>query len=244
MINDFTVILNCYRRPDYLKEQLDAIKNQSVKPKEVWLWVNDHDLNRGWDFSNYGFDVIVKSSRNFIFHGRFSLACLVRTKYVALLDDDTIPGNNWFKSCIEIQNSTPCVLGGAGIVFTGDLYHMHVRKGWPSQNEHLEEVDLVGHAWFFPTYIMRAFWLETYSLDNCEDMQVSFIAQKYFNIKTYCPPHPKDDKSLWSSLTPWEKGNDGRAASTDDEWNKFYPVRDHWMKLAKSNGWKWLRDTL
>lgn len=241
-MNDFTLILNCYRRPYYLKEQLDAIKRQTVQPKEIWLWINTHEDNQHWDFSDYGFDVIVRSSRNFIFHGRFGLACLARTKYIALLDDDTIPGENWFKSCIDIQEKQQCILGGAGVTFTGDLYYMHDRHGWPSENETLQEVDLVGHAWFFPSYIMRTFWIDTYSLDNCEDMQVSFTAQKYFNLKTYCPPHPKSDKSLWSSLTPWEKGNDGKASSATHEWQKFYSARDMWMTVARKNGWRWVKD--
>ena len=43
---DITVILNSYRRPYNLNMQIKAIQNQTVLPKETWLWVNDHDDNR------------------------------------------------------------------------------------------------------------------------------------------------------------------------------------------------------
>ena len=35
-----TVILNGYKRPDYLKIQLNAINNQTVKPESIMLWQN------------------------------------------------------------------------------------------------------------------------------------------------------------------------------------------------------------
>ena len=129
-------------------------------------------------------------------------------------------------------------------MFTGNHYHEHIRVGWPSENREVQEVDLVGHAWFFPSYLTQAFWLETISLDNCEDMQVSFVAQKYYGLKTYCPPHPPEDKSVWSSLTPWEKGNDGKASSFNGQIDvgSFYNQRTQWMSLAKSRGWKWQKD--
>jgi hypothetical protein len=42
-----TVILNGYKRPENLNEQLEALKNQTVKPDEILFWYNnpgDNDL--------------------------------------------------------------------------------------------------------------------------------------------------------------------------------------------------------
>ena len=36
-----TVILNGYKRGDNLNEQLEALKNQTVKPDEILLWYNN-----------------------------------------------------------------------------------------------------------------------------------------------------------------------------------------------------------
>jgi hypothetical protein len=240
MNSQITVILNCYRRPQYLREQLDAIKKQSIPAQEIWLWVNDHVDNHGWDFDSLGFDKIIRSNHNFKFHGRFSAACLVRTPFVALFDDDTIPGENWFKNCLSVQDEIgPCILGGVGLVFTGKKYWDHQRVGWPSMNEVTTEVDLVGHAWFFPRFAMRYFWLDTFTLDNCEDLQLSYTTKKYGSLKTYCPPHPEKDKTLWSSLHGIEKGTDSKASSNGGiPHHIFYYERDKCVELALQNGWE------
>ena len=235
-----TTILNCYRRPYYLKEQLEAIRNQTSKSDEVWLWVNHHEDNKDWDFKDYGFDKIVRSDHNFKFHGRFALANLIRTRYVSIFDDDTVPGVNWYTNCLNVMNEKgPSILGGVGLIFNSNTYWEHRREGWPSENQATVEVDLVGHAWFFPRQILGTFWLQPISLDNCEDLQLSYFAQKYAGIKTYCPPHPKEDKSMWSSLKAWEMGVDSKASSNGAiPQNEFYPQREACLKFALVNGWK------
>ena len=54
---DNTVILNLYRRPDYLEEQIAALRSQSVPPSEIWLWVNGHEDNQDLDLSEYDLDI-------------------------------------------------------------------------------------------------------------------------------------------------------------------------------------------
>ena len=39
-MSEITVVLNGFRRPDYLKTQLEAINNQTVKPESIMLWQN------------------------------------------------------------------------------------------------------------------------------------------------------------------------------------------------------------
>jgi len=73
-------------------------------------------------------------------------------------------------------------------------------------------------------------------------MQLSFLAKKYFNIPTICPPHPQDDKDLWSSLKAWEYGTGPKASS----WGSVVPERiflgDRTAILHQciKNGWKLL----
>lgn len=244
-MKDITVILNGFKRPEYLREQVDAIRNQSVKPKEIWLWVNkDSTTNFPDEFE--GIDLIVKSSRNLKYHARFCLGLLAKTEYVAFFDDDTIPGENWFKNCISTaeQYNNNCILCGVGIVFNGlGDYNNHVRFGWPTPKDTPVEVDFGGHAWFLHRQILSTLWVEPpISLDNGEDMQLSFLAKKYFGTKTICPPHPENDKSLWSSLKAWEYGANKKASS----WGSVVPVgtfmaeRTNILMRCVANGWKLL----
>lgn len=236
-----TVILNCYKRPQYLDEQIKSIKNQSIKPTEIWLWVNPSEENRKVNFHNRGLDVITKTTRNFKYHGRFSLANLCQTNFVALFDDDTIPGSNWFANCLDTMNETPGILGGAGCILNNKNYVYHTRAGWPTQNLVTTEVDLVGHAWFLRREDVKYLWYEVpFTFENGEDIQLSYLAKKYGGVRTYCPPHDPADPSRHSSLKPVAYGNDNKASSNGSLISipEFYKQRDECVAYALRGGWQ------
>jgi len=237
-----TVILNCYKRPEYLKEQLDAVNNQTVGPREVWLWVNDAEENQFEGmFENYKFDRVFRSSVNCKYHARFAAGLLAQTEYIAFFDDDTIPGKRWFENCLNCIDDKPGIYGGAGVIMTSRDYTYHERVGWPSNNEEIKQVDLVGHAWFLKRKDLNYLWSEIpMSFDNCEDLQLSYLAQKHGNVNTYCPPHPAGDTELHSSLNPWVYGNDSKASSNGSlmPFEVFYGERNRCIKLALDDGWQ------
>ena len=73
-MNNITVILNCYKRPEYLKEQIEAIENQTIKPKEIWIWYNAPENSKQIDLNeNFGKYKIIQSNHNFKFHARFAM---------------------------------------------------------------------------------------------------------------------------------------------------------------------------
>jgi len=239
--SDITVILNSYRRPYNLKMQVDALRSQSIQPKEIWLWVNAHEDNKEWDYSDLGVDRVFHNDHNWKFYGRFAAALLADTDYVAIFDDDTIPGDKWFENCIDTMASSPGILGSAGVVLDGNRYVQHTRCGWPSQNPDITRVDLVGHAWFFKRDWLQYLWREKPTTwDNGEDIQFSYLAQKYGGIQTYCPPHPPDDKSMHGSTMGNELGIDNKATSTNSSVShqKFFSERDVCVQTAIRGGWK------
>ena len=235
-----TVILNCYKRPQYIKEQIDSIKNQTVKAKEIIVWYNKPEDKKQYNISNLGAKVIL-CDYNYKFHGRFAAALLAKTKYVAIFDDDTIPGIKWFENCLNCIEEKPGIYGASGVVLHGDAYLPNHKVGWngTSKNTEIEEVDLVGHAWFLERKDLTYLWREEpYSWDNGEDMQLSYFAQKFGNVKTYVPPHPPDDIEKWGSIRGNEYGMDFNSS-----WRKS----DHMIlrnKIAAKqiqNGWKTVR---
>ena len=236
---DITVILNCYRRPQYLEQQIKAIREQTIKPKEIWLWVNYHEDNSDIDFSKYDVDKVIKNDFNWKFYGRFSIAMMARTKYIALFDDDTIPGSNWFYNCHETSKQNKGILVGNGISVTSEKYVGRTLVGWTTQNEETIEVDLGGHAWFFESEWLKYLWMEKpFTLENGEDIQFSYCAQKYGNIKTFCPRHPASDITLHSSLDGYQMGVDDVASSRTRKHAQFYAQRDACVKNAILHGWQ------
>ena len=241
---DITVILNAYRRPYNLKMQIEAIRNQSIKPKQIWLWVNAHEDNDGFDFKSLGVDRIFHNDYNWKFYGRFAAALLADTKYLALFDDDTIPGRLWLENCLGTINTHEGILGSAGVILNGSRYIQHDRCGWPTQNAETTEVDLVGHAWFFKREWLKYLWQEKPTTwENGEDIQFAFMAKIHGGIPTYCPPHPSDNRELHGSILGNELGIDDKATSTNSDIShqQFFSERDVCVQAGIRKGWQTVR---
>ena len=216
--SDITVILNAYRRPYNLKMQIDAIRNQTNPPKQIWVWVNYHEDNKDFDFKRLGADRVFHNDYNWKFYGRFAAALLADTEYIAIYDDDTIPGSKWHENCLNTMKTHEGILGTAGVILSGNRYVLHDRCGWPTQNAEVTPVDLVGHGWFFKREWLRYLWLEKPTTwDNGEDIQFAFMAKIHGGIQTYCPPHPADDHELHGSILGNELGIDVKATSNNQQ---------------------------
>lgn len=241
---DITVILNCYRRPYNLKMQIDAIRAQSVKPVQIWLWINYHEDNKDFDPYTLDVDRVFSNNYNWKFYGRFAAALLADTEYVALYDDDTIPGKRWHENCLETMKTNEGIMGSAGIILKSSQYMNHDRCGWPTQNRETTEVDLVGHSWFFKREWLRYLWQEKpVTWDNGEDIQFGFMAKIHGGIPTYCPPHPPEDKDLHGSVLGNELGIDDKATSTNSSVShkQFFGERDLCVQEGLKKGWKTVR---
>lgn len=219
---NITAILNGYKRPFFLPEQLSAINNQSIKPKEIMMWKNgtvefpQHLLNN---------ITVASCNKNLGVWARFALALNATTEYICILDDDTIPGNRWFENCIQTMQTHEGLLGTIGIVFRhSSSYYIEYRVGWDGlNNTEPHRVDLVGHSWFFKREWLSTYWRELpnveffNSINNnyiCgEDIHFSWMLKKYLGLNTYVPPHPLNDKSLWGSLKGWEYGTEPNGIS-------------------------------
>lgn len=240
-MNDISVILNVYKRPHMLEKQIESIKNQSIpiKSENIHVWYNMSDVEQllpiDEKINTY------ECSWNTKFWGRFTIPLLLKTQYVAMFDDDIIPQKNWFKNCLNtIQKpETNGILGGSGVVIHGRGYVPHHKYGWNgTHSNNTERADLVGHAWFFRQEWAKYLWYEKpYTWDNGEDIMFSYLAQKYGNINTFVPPHPENDKSLWSS-----DFNIGNTVGSDDNasWRigNHLNVRGEICVKCIDNGWK------
>ncbi|NJO61963.1 MAG: glycosyltransferase family 2 protein [Richelia sp. RM2_1_2] len=235
-----SVILNVYKRPDKLEEQIAAIKNQSipVKSEDIHVWYNNGGVPQALPK-----DKAIKTYNcnwNTKFHGRFTIPLICRTKYIAVFDDDILPYKDWFKNCVESMEKKEGLYGASGVLLnTPTSYSNHAKFGWngtPSNN--IEQVDLVGHCWFFKQVWTKYFWYEQpASWDNGEDIMFSYQLQKHAMINTYVPPHPESNRNLWSCVP-----EHGRSVGSDKNasWlqGSHIPLRDSIVRECVKRGWK------
>ena len=235
-----TVVLSGYKRPEFLREQITSIENQSVKVDEILFWRNYHDN------MNFDSDLINKcksslSNYNFGVWSRFTYSLNAKSEYVCIIDDDTIPGNRWIENCLNSFKQKPGLYGTIGLRFSDSTTYLGAnRYGWDGiNNEEIVEVDIVGHSWFFKKIWLENFWSEYSNKfpNNLagEDIHFSYVIQKYLGLPTLVPKHPKNQPEFWGSLPKFAKelGQDKNSISTDPKsLVKFEKALQHYRKLG------------
>jgi len=236
MDKSITVILNSYKRLDFLQTQINALNAQTILPSEIFIWNNSGKSLDNLYYSKIPV-VVFDSSRNMGVWARFSVAMNSKNKFIAVFDDDTIPGIKWFENCFINIGDEGRLLGTRGLRFLTDKnYSPYESYGWDNPNEELIEVDIIGHSWFFERRLLSAFWGHynlRYSDDYCgEDIHFSFSIQK-LGFKSYVPPHKLDDIESWGSLPEFAStyGTSEAAISNDPlAINKFTKAFKYYIK--------------
>lgn len=253
-----TVILNGYKRAENLNEQMTALENQTVQPTEILFWYN----NPGED-NEINYDIGTKipgayCNYNFGVWARFAFALVAKNPYICIFDDDTIPGSRWLENCLNTMKTHEGLLGTVGLVYPNpspandgrcSYYEYYQRHGWAGPNENVEQVDLVGHSWFFKKEWLSDYWREQPNpkYDLCgEDMHFSYMLQKYRNLPTFVPPHPKDDMSLWGSIKGGIYGGDSNSLwETNKETILGIPFKqamNEYFIEQRRKGWKLIHE--
>ena len=236
-MGEITAILNGYKRPQFLQEQINSINNQSIKPIEIMLWQNNTE---GFNTELTNSITTASCNKNLGVWARFAFALNAKTEYICIFDDDTIPGSKWFENCLTTMKTHEGLLGTVGLIYdTPNNYRPNTRYGWTEINNNDPiKVDIVGHAWFFKREWLSTFWRELppKGIEVVgEDMHFSYMLQKYLNINTYVPPHPVNNKEMWGSTKGWEMGTERNALSFNES---NIHIVDRYHKFLISKGFK------
>ncbi|AYV82028.1 MAG: hypothetical protein Homavirus3_6 [Homavirus sp.] len=241
-----SVILNTFNRLKYLNEQINAVSNQTIKPIEIYIWNNSPQqiLISQQDRPNIS-TTVFNASTNMGVWSRFFAGFNCRGKYIAVFDDDTIPGEQWFQNCLNCMKIQKGLYGTTGYKFGYGGYHENVRVGWLKGNQNIEEVDIIGHAWFFKKKWLKHFpneipdihyqiydQIKTDSNFNLcgEDIHLSYTLKRYGAIRSFVPPQTTSCPKMCGSIMGFKYGTDEAALSLrpgmDD---KFETVFKHWV---------------
>ena len=244
---DVDVVLTCYKRPQVLRQQLDAVKNQTLAPRRIFLYQDGIDGYYKIELNDKilsEFDACKISATNGGVWKRFEFAAeICKSPYVCILDDDTIPGERWLENCHVnmMQQRGVYVTNGVLLLKPEEYPFKNFRAGWNSPNAKTCAVDFGGHAWFAEreclTWMIAKPWREKYKFCS-EDMTISAAAKEH-GVGTYVPQHPEQILSLWGSLPDfgWNYGRDEVAVHKNSD-NKA--AMRAALQEIRENGWKLL----
>jgi GT2 family glycosyltransferase len=250
-----TVVLNGYKRSKYFETQLNSIRNQTLQPSDILLWQNAGDV---FDENLTRLVTHASCNRNLGVWARFAFALNANTEYICVFDDDTIPGKKWLENCLNTIGETEGVLGTVGALYLNPLppehssyFEHYIRFGWPDagNNEKTVEVDWLGHSWFFKkewlSHMFRELPDPKYNICG-EDMHLSYMLQKYGGLKSYVPPHPKNDKEMWGSIKGAEYGGDQNSLWETNQLSAngtpFKNLMNEYFNKQRRDGWKLVMD--
>ncbi len=248
---DVSVVLSLYKRPQNLISQIEAINKQSLRPREILLFQDGTSDGEVIDIPEEvkeklsGYQI---SPVNVGVWGRFEYAKNnAKSKFVCLFDDDTIPGSRWLENCCVEMGKQEGLYGTIGVVIgKKGLYPLEYdlyRVGWDAPLDKSVEVDLVGHSWFFKHEWLDTLFQAPAEIRNLkyvgEDMAFSYMLWTKKKIKTFVPPHPKDQFDFYGSnpQLAWKLGQSKEGISMNPDNMKTMSSA---TQLLIKKGWKTL----
>jgi hypothetical protein len=234
-----TAILSYWKRPHNLRAQVSALRGQSAPPAEIWLWADTCDENRSYSYDDVEVDRAFRNSSNLGVYGRFAVALLARSQYVAIFDDDTIPGRRYLEACLAAIREQPGIYSAAGVQFlSAESYRPCLRYGWAQRTSTTTRVDVGCHSWLLQRDWLGYLWREPpFDWSNGEDMRLSYLCQKYGGLPTYVAAQDCDETS--GSLLGTELGSGPEALSLTTE---HYRLRTLQLIDQLKNGWQTIRE--
>jgi glycosyltransferase involved in cell wall biosynthesis len=250
--SDISVVLTLYKKPEALRRQLEAIKNQTIRPKEICLFqdgiANDYKIELQESLLSE-FDKVCICTENKGVWERFSFAKTLTGKYVCIFDDDTIPCPKWIENCYYNMQKQEGIYGTIGIVLTKKQNYPfggYYRVGWARPYYKIAEVDFVGHSWF-----LKREWLEWMFEGTEEYQKLKYVAEdiclsvqcQKHGIKTYTPAHPWREPDVWGAVPKfslkWGMAW-GSVSSSEENTKKMNEAivkfkNDNWHPLYKTN---------
>lgn len=234
-MKDVTTVITVCDRLEYLKDQIDAIENQTVESDIFIHWNNSEDYNL-----KYPAFVYKNTEKHFSLYTRFYNSLNIRTPYIFIPDDDILPGEEYLERCIEFskQQDDKVLIGVLGMKFANGerVYNVQERIGlahnsFPSKPV---KVDMVGQGYFMHSDVLKHYATQKPLHPYGEDIHLAYTM--YTNgIPIYVLNIDKNDKKTYPDLTLGQRGNDEHS-----QWkhSRHKVLRDFLVNSFTEQGWE------
>jgi len=239
-----SVILSSYRRVENIPFMVERVKQQTVKPERIIVW-NNNVTDDGRDIvleDHPDVEIINTNSNKWYLHGAFSAGYLLKSDYIAQMDDDMPPGPRWLEFCIRKQEEYPGIYTRRGLILDSKKGYIPNKafKSYVKEKEDMKQVDMVSQTNFMPAHATSCMTWErppTYKA-GC-DIHLSYTAQKYGGYNIYVPyPTNEDELPLYKP----EELPKGEADNAMWQRSDHFYIKNGFVKWAVKNGWKLLNE--
>lgn len=217
--NSWVAVITLWKRKEYLLEQIAAINNQSIKPVEIIIVLNENHISEK-DLPVEQENIrVIKSTINSLYT-RWFVGYLSNAKYISVFDDDIIPGRLWIQNAIRACEQNNALVGSAGRIYNKDGIKSFFELVVPNQSSKINEVVNCNDRdvycdWICNSYFFKKEWIAgivewdryQHTHKTFDDIQLSVSLQVNLGLKCVVPAQPKDDMDYWGS-TRHEYGND------------------------------------
>lgn len=221
---DLTVFITVHDRPERLAEQTRAILTQSVKPKLNVAWVTF----KGQPVGDAQFFMPVYSPIDWGPLPKFSFAKHVSSKYVAILEDDIVPGPQWLEAATAFLENNDVIIGAVGVRINED--GTETVYDWENQTGELTPVDYAKGGWIMKREHLELAMMDNGHADRLFGWQVHISARlQAHNIPTVILPY--SEKTCGTSIP---------AVPGLSMHPKYLESKQHVLQAYLEDGWQLL----
>ena len=129
--------------------------------------------------------------------------------------------------------------GTTGYRFSNINYFTNLHRiGWLNGNDNIEEVDIIGHAWFCKKEWLKYFVNDLPDTNEYkimgEDLHLSYTLKKYGGIKSYIAKQPVSNLNMCGSIKGLGYGTEHVAISyLPESYGNFEKAYNHWVRDLK-----------
>jgi hypothetical protein len=201
---DVTVYLTCFERPALFRRQLQMLQAQTVQPAHIFTLVNRGEVPQDEPALSAATVTMLRANANMGPWFRFTVAQEAPTKYVCILDDDTLLGPRWLEAAIarlEEEDGEEYCVAVAGKVFRTDSSEATYGVGAISPREEEMEVDVGQQGWLLRTEQLVEFAQLPRQGDGRTGCGFHLAAAMQLNnLVTIVLPYDPNNREAWGML--------------------------------------------
>jgi len=188
-----TVVMTVFKRsPKLFRMQLESLLAQTLTPTDIFVWQNEAHVDVTTVLADFPeVKHVWARTWNSRFHGRFLLPLMIDTEFVAVADDDTIPGVGWLEYAVSQVREHNALIGSSGRDINLpeaqrlDVAYWSAQSVTPGPANKPKLADFTGHWWVMRSAWAHHIWAAPHpTYHTSEDTSISATLQIYGGIDT------------------------------------------------------------